>query len=271
MAVIAADAHGLVTLYRRRLNVTTRLIPGLIGLMVTPVLWILIIAPALDNALGSFNPSVDYFTFVCLSQVAFIVPFTSMFSGINLIVDKDFGILREFLVAPVGRSSITIGNALAVLTVALMQVGLMMSLATLRGAEFHTSLAGFFWFLAGVALLSLSTYAIAEILALMVGRQEAYGPLIPAVGVTPWFLSGSLFPLSFLPDGVRQFSVVLPWTHALALMRYGMMENIDPGLHDIWHMNSDAWMAALSLIVLIGFSLVLLAIDTRVFRGKTTS
>jgi ABC-2 type transport system permease protein len=271
MAFIAADASGLATLYRRRLNVTTRLIPGLIGLMVTPVLWILVIAPSLDTALGGFNPKVDYFTFVCLSQVAFIVPFTSMFSGINLIVDKEFGILREFLVAPVGRSSITLGNALGVLTVALVQVGLMLGLAIARGAEFHTSAGGVVWFLAAVSLLSLSTYAIAEILALVVARQEAYGPLIPAVGVTPWFLSGSLFPLSFLPDGVRQVSVILPQTHSLALMRYGMMENIDPGLHDVWHMSSDTGMAVLSLLVLVAVTVALLVADTRLFTKKTSA
>ena len=271
MAIITTNANGLATLYRRRLHVATKLVPGLIGLMVTPVLWILVIAPSLDAALGSFNPNVNYFTFICLSQVAFIVPFTSMFSGINVIVDKDFGILREFLVAPVSRPAITLGSAFAVLTIALVQVVLMIGLAIARGAEFNTSATGVLWFLAAVSLLSLSTYAIAEILALVVARQEAYGPLIPAVGVTPWFLSGSLFPLSFLPNGVRQFSLVLPQTHALALMRYGMMENIDPGLHDIWHTGSELGMALLSLLVLATFATALLFIDTRVFKRKTSA
>ena len=62
-----------------------------------------------------------------------------MFSGINVIVDKDFGILREFLVAPVPRLAIPLANALAVLTIALVQVTVMMGLGTARGAEFNTS------------------------------------------------------------------------------------------------------------------------------------
>jgi ABC-2 type transport system permease protein len=190
-AMILTATPGLFTIYQRRLAVSTKTLSGLIGLMTPPVLWVLVIAPALDDALGGFSSDIDCYTFVAISQACFIVPFTSMFSGINVIVDKDFGILREFLVAPVPRLAIPLGNALAVLTIALVQVTIMMGLAEARGAEFNTSAGGILWFLAGASLLSLATYGLAEILALAVGRQEAYGPLIPAVGVTPWFLSGA--------------------------------------------------------------------------------
>jgi ABC-2 type transport system permease protein len=237
--------------------------------MTPPVLWVLLIAPALDDALGDFSPDIDYYTYVAVAQVALIVPFTSMFSGINVIVDKEFGILREFLVAPVFRASIPLANALAVLTIASVQVAIIIGLGTARGAEFDTSATGVLWFVAGVALLSMITYAIAEILALAVGRQEAFGPLIPAVGVTPWFLSGSLFPLDVLPPVVEQLSLALPWTHALGLMRYGMMEGTDPGLENIWHVDSEPLMAALSLGVLVLMATGALTLAVRVFNRKT--
>jgi ABC-type multidrug transport system permease subunit len=182
-----------------------------------------------------------------------------------------FGILREFLVAPVLRASIPLANALAVLTIASVQVALIIGLGTARGAEFDTSPAGVVWFGAAVALLSLTTYAVAEVLALAVGRQEAFGPLIPAVGVTPWFLSGSLFPLDVLPPVVEQVSLTFRWTHALAVMRYGMMEDTDPGLANIWHMDSEPLMAALSLGVLILMAFGALALAVRVFNRKTMS
>jgi ABC-2 type transport system permease protein len=262
-------ALGTFTLYLRRLAVATKTASGIAGTMTPPVLWVLLIAPALDEALGGFNPSIDYYTYVAVAQVALIVPFTSMFSGINVIVDKEFGILREFLVAPVFRASIPLANALAVLTIASAQVALIVGLGTLRGAEFDTSATGVLWFAAAVALLSLTTYAIAEILALAVGRQEAFGPLIPAVGVTPWFLSGSLFPLDVLPPVIEQISLALPWTHALALMRYGIMEGTDPGLANIWHMDSEPLMAALSLGVIALMAAAALALAIRVFNLKT--
>jgi ABC-2 type transport system permease protein len=268
-SIIQSAVLGTFTLYLRRLAVATKTASGIAGTMTPPVLWVLIIAPALADALGGFNPKIDYYTYVAVAQVALIVPFTSMFSGINVIVDKEFGILREFLVAPVFRASIPLANAFAVLTIASVQVALIIGLGTVRGAEFDTSVTGVLWFGAAVALLSLTTYAIAEVLALAVGRQEAFGPLIPAVGVTPWFLSGSLFPLNVLPPVIEQISLAFPWTHALALMRYGMMENTDSGLANIWHMDSELLMAGLSLGVLMLMAVGALALAIRVFNRKT--
>jgi ABC-type polysaccharide/polyol phosphate export permease len=95
--------------------------------------------------------------------------------------------------------------------------------------------------------------------------------MIPAVGVTPWFLAGSLFPITLLPAGIEQVSLFLPWTHALALMRYGMMQDIDPGLADIWGMDSNGTMALLSLLALVAYSAVTLFVAIRVFYRKSTS
>lgn len=260
---------GLVPLYGRRLSIALKTAAGMVGQIVTPILWVLIVAPALDVALGDFRSDVDYFTYVAVAQVAFLVPFTAMFMGLQVIVDRS-GNLPELLVAPVRRAAIPLANAAAVLTIALVQVGIIVVLAGLRGAEFDTSATGVLWFAAGVSLLLLAVYGIAEILATAIGRQEAYGPLIPAIGVTPWFLSGSLFPLSVLPAGVEQLGLALPWTHALALMRYGLMEGSPSGLEDIWQMGSEPLMAALSLLVLCAFAGASLAAAVRVFNRRTT-
>lgn len=258
--------HGFGALYARRLRVTTKTASGVIGQLMTPVLWILIVGPALADSLGSFSPGVDYYTFIAVGQVAFLIPFTAMFSGINVIVDKDFGITRELLVAPVRRWAIPLANAAAVLTITVVQVAIIVGLGRLRGAHFHTTLTRFPWFLIAAALLCLTVYGLAETLALRIGRQEAYGPLIPAIGVTPYFLSGALYPLSVLPAGMQQAALVLPWTHAVALMRYGLMDGTDPGLDDVWHLSSEPVMAALSTAVLVAFAAASLFVAVRTFR-----
>jgi ABC-2 type transport system permease protein len=262
---------GLGTLYVRRLRVTTKTASGLIGQFLTPVLWVLVVAPALDTALGGFNPTIDYYTYVAVSQATFIVPFTAMFNGLNVIVDKDFGVTREMLVAPVRRSLIPVANSLAVLTIALAQVAVILGLAVLRGAEIHTSADGLLWLFVAAGLLALGMYGIAETLALRIGRQEAYGPLIPAIGVTPYMLCGALFPISILPAGIEQATKLSPWTHALALMRHGAMEGTDSGLDDIWHLGSNTPMAWASLGVLALFATITLTVAVHVFRRTTTS
>lgn len=260
---------GLVPLYIRRLAVAKKTAIELIGLMALPALWILAVAPALDDAVGDPGPGIDYFTFLAVSQVVFLVPFTSMFSGINVLVDRESGVLRELLVAPVRRGLIPLADAFGVATIASIQVSLIVVLAIVRDAAFDSSPARALAFVAATLLLSLTTYGLAESLALVIGRQDAYGPAIPAVGVTPFFLAGTLFPISALPAGFEQFSLALPWTHAVAVMRYGVMEGTDSGLSEIWGTHSEATMAAFSLVTLIGFTALSLTIALRVFKSKT--
>jgi ABC-2 type transport system permease protein len=263
--------RGLFTLWVRRLRVTTKTASGIIGQLMTPVLWILVVGPALADSLGSFSPGVDYYTFIAVGQVAFLIPFTAMFAGINVIVDKEFGVTREMLVSPVHRSIITLANAAAVLTITFVQVAIIVGLGALRGADFATSTTRLPWFLIATALLCLTTYGLAETLALRIGRQEAYGPLIPAIGVTPYFLSGALYPLSVLPAGVQQVGLLLPWTHAVALMRYGLMDGTNPRLDDIWHLGSEPLMAVLSTLVLLVYAVLMLTLAVRTFRRTTLS
>jgi ABC-2 type transport system permease protein len=263
--------RGIAVLVARRIRVTTKTASGVIGQLMSPILWILIVGPALADSLGSFDSSVDYYTFIAVGQVAFLIPFTAMFNGINVIVDREFGVLREVLAAPVRRTLIPLSNAIAVLAITLAQVALIVGLGRARGAHFQTSLLRLPWFILASALLCLAVYGVAETLALRIGRQEAYGPLIPAIGVTPYFLSGALYPLSILPVGIRQVAYVLPWTHAVALMRYGLMKGTPSGLTDIWHITSEPLAAVLSVLALVAMATASMIVATRVFVHTVTS
>jgi len=266
-----ADLHGFVVLVARRIRVTTKTASGIIGQLATPILWVLVVAPALASSRAAFNPHIDYFTFLAAGQVAFLIPFTAMFNGINVIVDRQFGVLPELLVAPIHRTLIPLANAVAVLLITAVQVGLIVVLGRLRGAHFHTSWARLPWFVLASACLCLIIYGIAETLALKINRQEAFGPLIPAIGVTPFFLAGALYPLSVLPVGLKQAAYVLPWTHAVALIRYGLINQGPSGLLDIWGLHSELTAALLSGAVLVAMAAASLTMAARVFVRTTTS
>ncbi len=75
----------------------------------------------------------------------------------------------------------------------------------------------------------------------------------------PFFVAGSLFPISALPVGLTAVAKVLPLTHMLALVRYGLLDRRGTGLHDIWGMTDTTTMAALSLAVVVAYALVLTA------------
>jgi ABC-type polysaccharide/polyol phosphate export permease len=93
---------------------------------------------------------------------------------------------------------------------------------------------------------------------------------VPAIAIVPWFLAGSLFPITALPVGLTWLARFLPLTHALALVRYGLLS--DPsGLHAIWRMHSTTAMAALSLGVVGVFGALLLAVGMRTFTRRAVS
>ncbi len=270
-ALVARNHEGLAPIYRRRLAVAVKTVPGLVGQLITPVLWVLVVAPALAEALGNFSRGVDFYTYAAVGQIVLLVPFIAMFAGINVIVDKDFGILRDFLVAPIRRRTIPLANALGVLTISWVQVGIIIGLAAVYGAQLDSSPTRFVWLIGAVTLLSLGTYGLAETLAYRVGRQEAYGPLIPAVGVTPFMLCGGIYPLAVLPTAIKWFAYFLPWTHAVALVRYALMGTSASGLDHIWGFGSAPLMAALSLLSLAAFTAVAWLLALRAFRHATTS
>jgi ABC-type polysaccharide/polyol phosphate export permease len=107
-------------------------------------------------------------------------------------------------------------------------------------------------------------YGAAEILPNRVPRQEEYIARVPAIAILPWFLAGALFPITALPHALTWVAKFLPLTHGLALMRYGLRDDAS-GLHAIWDMTDATAMAALSLAVVAGFALLLVAVSIRTF------
>jgi ABC-2 type transport system permease protein len=261
----------LFTLYRRRMRLLAGTPRELIVPLLTPVLFAVVIAPALQKALGTFNPAVDYMTFVAIATVALLVPLNSMFSGISVFVDREHGGLREVLAAPIPRWLVPLGNVLATLTIAALQVAVLIGAAVARGAALHTSAGGVVWFASATLLLAAAVAGIAEMMAFRIATQEEYVGLVPAVAIVPWFFAGSLFPITALPRVLADVAKFLPWTHALALMRYGLVGGEASGLAAIWGQHSNASMAAASLGVVAAFTVVLLGVATQVFRRSAVA
>jgi len=258
---------AVTVLARRRLSLSAHTPREIVVPLLTPILFALVIAPALATMVTTTN-GLDYQTYVAVGTVGLLVPLSCMFAGIGVIVDRDSGARRELLAAPVRRSLMVVGNFVVAIAVSSLQLAALMLAAIARGADFDTTISGVAWFLGGAYLFIVVSYAIAEIMANRIPRQEEYVGATPAVAILPWFLAGSLFPISALPGVLNQAAKILPLTHALALMRYGLLDRHATGLHDIWGMSNANTMAALSLGVVAAWAIVLTAVSLRVF-GKS--
>src|SRR5207244_3721556 len=172
---------------------------------------------------------------------------------------------RDLLAAPVPRAVMVLGNMSVAVVVSALQVGALMVAAVVRGATFATAASGIAWAAAATLGLAVAMHSLAEVLAARISKQEEYVGVAPPVALLPWFFAGSFFPISALPAGLTAFAKILPLTHALALLRYGLVDPSGSGLHDIWGMTDVTAMATLSLLVVIAFALAMTAISIRVF------
>jgi ABC-type polysaccharide/polyol phosphate export permease len=258
-------ARALRTLARRRAALTASNPRQIAVPMMTPILFALVIAPALKSALGGLHTNIDYVAFVAIGTVGLLVPLATIFAGLSVLVDRHSGAQRELLAAPVPRPLLLAGNLTVVLGLCTLQIVVVIAAAAARGADFHVRAAGVIWFAAATALFVVFMYGIAETLAARVDQQEEYIAVTPVVAIVPWFFAGALFPIGALPGVLTAFAKVLPLTHAMALMRYGLVDPKGTGLHDIWGMTNTTVEAWLSLAVVVGFAAVLALVAVRTF------
>jgi ABC-2 type transport system permease protein len=256
---------AVLTLAARRAALTARNPRQIAVPLLTPILFATVIAPALQTAFGGARSGLDYPAYVSVGTVGLLVPFTAIFAGLGVIVDRENGAQRELLAAPVPRSLLLLGNLVVVLGLAALQVAVVIGVAALRGAAFGATVAGVAWFAVAALAFTVLMYGIAETLASRIPQQEEYVAATPAVAVLPWFFAGALFPIGALPAGLTAFAKVLPLTHAMALMRYGLLGS-SAGLHDVWGAGTSTTTAAwLSLAVVVASAALLGAVAVRAF------
>ena len=158
-----------------------------------------------------------------------------------------------------------LSNMSVAVAVSAFQVVALMVAAVLRGASFHTSASGIAWAAGATLALAVAMHCVAEVLAAKIPKQEEYVGAAPPVALLPWFFAGSFFPIHAMPAALAAFAKVLPLTHALALIRYGLVDGRGSGLHDIWGMHNVTAMAFMSLAVVVTFALLMVSVSTRVF------
>jgi ABC-2 type transport system permease protein len=148
-----------------------------------------------------------------------------VFTGVSIVWDREFGFLREMLVAPVRTGAIVIGKAVGGATIATLQSLVMVALAPLVGVPYSLSLM-----LPLVGLLLLVSFmmtALGLALSVRVKQMQTIMPIIQ-MAITPMmFLSGALFPLANLPTWLRILTLVNPMTYAVEPMRALVFDHLD--------------------------------------------
>ena len=257
---------AVLTLARRRAMLTASNPRQIAVPLLGPALLALILAPALKKATGGLHSPIDYTSFVGVGAVGLVIPLSSVFAGLSVIVDRHTGAHRELLAAPIPRAFMVLGNLIVALGLAGLQALVVVGLSALRGGEFHITAAGVAWCIGAALLFTVFMYGLAETVASRVNKEEDYVGTTPVLAILPFFFAGALFPISAMPGVLADVAKVMPLTHALALLRYGLIDPSGRGLHDIWGMHSASTEAWLSLAVVAAYAIALTAVAIRAFE-----
>jgi ABC-2 type transport system permease protein len=193
----------------------------------------------------------SYLQYIAPGVISMGVIFSAMFSGIELIWDRQFGFIKETLVAPVPRWQIMFGRACGGATVALLQALLVAVISLAVGFRVEST-AHVLLALVYASLVALMFTALGTAIASVVEDFQAF-PLVMNFLVMPlFFLSGALFPLQGVPPALAAIARVNPVAYAV--------DGVRGALTGAWHFG-----AALDLAVLVVMTAVLLAVGTALF------
>jgi ABC-2 type transport system permease protein len=218
-------------LWLRQLKRYFRSKPRMIGSLGQPLLFLVALGfglgPVFQKAGGG-----NYIQFLAPGVIAMGIIFTALFSGIEVIWDRQFGFLKETLVAPVSRLEIMIGRTLGGATVASLQGIIIIFLALFVGFRpqsiIELPLAFVFIFLISLLFTALGT-AIASVLKDMQGFQLIMNFLVMPL----FFLSGALFPLEGLPKALSVVASANPLSYGVDGLRGTLVNGSHYGLvHD---------------------------------------
>jgi ABC-2 type transport system permease protein len=207
----------LIRFSRDRLRIVTSL--------VQPFLFLFILGTGLSRLASAGTHGVNLRTFVYPGVLCMAVMFTAMFSAASIVWDREFGFLREMMVAPVRRSSIVLGKCAGGATVAAFQGVIVIAIAGLVGVPYAPVMI--LEVLGLQLLLAFSITAFGVMAAARVKQMQSFMALTQMVILPMYFISGAIFPVSGLPQWLTVLNRIDPLTYAVDPMRRAVFAHLN--------------------------------------------
>jgi ABC-2 type transport system permease protein len=240
------------TIWLRNVKRYLRSKSRIFGSLGQPLFFLVILGFGLNSVMTIPGMGHNYIRFIIPGIVSMTVLFSSIFSGIQIIWDKQFGFLKETLVAPVSRTSIMIGQTLGGATTAFIQGILVLVISFIIG-RFVPDIFGFLTAFLFMILIGLSFTSLGIAIASRIEDMQGFQLIMNFVIFPIFFLSGALFPLTNAPKVLKTITYFNPMTYGVEGMRYGILgkSQINP---------------IICLVVLGGFAVAMIFLGGYLFR-----
>jgi ABC-2 type transport system permease protein len=189
----------------------------LLSALAFPLLFLVIFGAGFTQVIGTLAPGVNFVQFMYPGIIAMTVLTTSLFAGVSVVWDREFGFLKEIMVAPIGRTGVVMGKAFGACAQALFQVALMLVLAPLLGVPL--SLGIIVALVPVVVILSLGLSGLGITLASFMRSQQGFQLLMQLLIFPLIFLAGVFFPVNQVPWFLEIVSKLNPLTYGVDAIR----------------------------------------------------
>ncbi|MGA2471249.1 MAG: ABC transporter permease [Solirubrobacteraceae bacterium] len=196
----------------------------IVSSLVQPFLFLFVLGTGLSRLAGAGTHGVNLRTFVYPGVLCMSVMFIALFSAGSIVWDREFGFLREMMVAPVRRSSLVLGKCFGGATVATLQGVILIALAGLVGVPYAPVLLIEIFGLQLLVAFSITAFGVMA--AARVKQMQSFFALTQMLMMPMFFLSGALFPVSGLPQWLEILNRIDPITYAVDPMRRAVFAHL---------------------------------------------
>lgn len=181
-----------------------------------PLLWLFIVGGGMSRIVPA-GEGVSYIQFIFPGILGLTILFSSIFSSISIIWDKEFGFMKEILVAPVSRFSVVVGKATSGMIISTIQAVIVLGLFPFIGL--HLSFLQFFSAVLICALLGFTIASFGILLASYYESYESFSVIMNFIVMPMFFLSGAMYPVKLLPSVLKVAAKANPLTYGIDALR----------------------------------------------------
>jgi len=187
-----------------------------------PILWLFVVGAGFAR-LVNIPSDMNYKQFLLPGIIGMTILFNSIFSSISVVWDREFGFLREMLVAPISRTTIVMGKLLSGAALSVLQGAALLIFSPLLGLKMN--LLEFLAMLFFMTLLSVAITALGLFIAAFLTSLEGFNVIMNFIVLPMFFLSGALYPMNVLPPALHYFTLINPLSYGIDAFKHVLFKN----------------------------------------------
>jgi len=198
----------------------------LVSTLARPLIWLFLVGGGMSRlvspGMGIVSPGmgISYIQFIFPGILGMTILFSAIFSSISIIWDKEFGLMKEILVAPVSRLSIVLGKALSGTIISVIQAAIILALFPFLGIRL-----GVLPIIEALVICTLLSFCIASlgiVIATFYESFESFSVIMNFIVMPMFFLSGAMYPVKMLPSILKLLTRINPFTYGIDALKHAI-------------------------------------------------